>query len=308
MRYVRDALRRHTKDILRLHKKTSFWGFIWDVLTLSARRAAGSGTEGCRGRSPLRCTHAGRACKKQPCFEDNWMNFLKMLVLTLNSHYLWRYNCLKLRFFLNVSFLKYSRAEWVEKVTKKSFLLRYFWQISEMSVSIEIWLRFLRNISCRLVTILATSPTILLSHVFSFTQVLITIKLHCINWNTFDYKTNIDLFWTKRRLACILMNDFMKIFRDIHKYIHRDSRQRCSIEKLILEILQNSQENSCARVSLLKKRLRPATLSKKKLWHRRFPVNFPGVILANLLHIFFDSYSANIKNINVTTLKINVII
>ena len=61
------------------------------------------------------------------------------------------------------------------------------------------------------------------------------------------------------------MNDFMKIFRDIHKYIHRDSRQRCSIEKLILEILQNSQENSCARVSLLKKRLRPATLSKKKL-------------------------------------------
>ena len=104
------------------------------------------------------------------------------------------------------------------------------------------------------------------------------------------------------------MNDFMKIFRDIHKYIHRDSHQRCSIEKFILEISQNSQENSCARVSLLKKGLRPATLSKKKLWHRRFPVNFPGVILADLLHIFFDSYSANIKNINVTTLKINVII
>ena len=33
-----------------------------------------------------------------------------------------------------------------------------------------------------------------------------------------------------------------------------------------------------------------------------------GVTLANLLHIFFDSYSANTHNINVTTLKINVII
>ena len=86
LKYVRVVLRRHTKDILRLHKKTSFWGYIWDVLTLSARRAAGSGTGVCRGRSPLRCTHVGRAYKKQPCFEGNWMNFLKMLVLTLNSH------------------------------------------------------------------------------------------------------------------------------------------------------------------------------------------------------------------------------
>ena len=34
--------------------------------------------------------------------------------------------------------------------------------------------------------------------------------------------------------------------------------------KFVLEISQNSQENACARVSLLKKRL----------WHRCFPVNF----------------------------------
>ena len=33
-----------------------------------------------------------------------------------------------------------------------------------------------------------------------------------------------------------------------------------------------------------------------------------GVILSNLLHIVFDSYSANTKNINVTTLKTNAII
>ena len=48
-------------------------------------------------------------------------------------------------------------------------------------------------------------------------------------------------------------------------------------EKVFLEITQNSQENICARVSLLIKLLlglRPATLSKKRLWHRCFPVNF----------------------------------
>ena len=39
----------------------------------------------------------------------------------------------------------------------------------------------------------------------------------------------------------------------------------CSVKKTFLEISQNSQENACARVSFLKKRL----------WHRCFPVNFP---------------------------------
>ena len=39
--------------------------------------------------------------------------------------------------------------------------------------------------------------------------------------------------------------------------------RRCSVKKVFLEILQNSQENTCARVSV-----------KKRLWHRCFPVNF----------------------------------
>ena len=44
---------------------------------------------------------------------------------------------------------------------------------------------------------------------------------------------------------------------------------------MFLEILQNSQENTCARVSfLIKLQARPATLLKKRLWHRCFPVNF----------------------------------
>ena len=48
----------------------------------------------------------------------------------------------------------------------------------------------------------------------------------------------------------------------------------CSAKKVFLEISQNSQENTCARVSfLIKLQAAPATLLKKKLWHRCFPVN-----------------------------------
>ena len=44
-------------------------------------------------------------------------------------------------------------------------------------------------------------------------------------------------------------------------------------KKVLLEISQNAQENTCARVSFLIK-LQPATLLKKRLWHRCFPVDF----------------------------------
>ena len=54
--------------------------------------------------------------------------------------------------------------------------------------------------------------------------------------------------------------------------------QSCSVKKVFLEISQNSQENTCARVSFLIKLqasgLSPTTLLKKRLWHRCFPVNF----------------------------------
>ena len=44
---------------------------------------------------------------------------------------------------------------------------------------------------------------------------------------------------------------------------------------MFLEISQNSQENTCVRVCfLIKLQARPATLFKKRLWHRCFPVNF----------------------------------
>ena len=56
---------------------------------------------------------------------------------------------------------------------------------------------------------------------------------------------------------------------------------RYSLESMFLEISQNSQENTCARASYLIK-LKPATLLRKRLWHRCFPVNF-----AKFLRILF---------------------
>ena len=50
--------------------------------------------------------------------------------------------------------------------------------------------------------------------------------------------------------------------------------RRCSV-KVLLDISQNSQENNCARVPfLIKFQASPATLLKKRLGHRSFPVNF----------------------------------
>ena len=62
----------------------------------------------------------------------------------------------------------------------------------------------------------------------------------------------------------------------IQLYVNtRSSLTRCSVKRVFLEISQNSQENAGARVSFLIKffSLRPATLLKKRLWHRRFPMN-----------------------------------
>ena len=54
--------------------------------------------------------------------------------------------------------------------------------------------------------------------------------------------------------------------------------QSCSVKKVFLEISQNSQKSTCARVSfsikLQASGLRSASLLKKRPWHRCFPVNF----------------------------------
>ena len=59
------------------------------------------------------------------------------------------------------------------------------------------------------------------------------------------------------------------VFFSLHARILRSSRPEVFCKKVFFEISQNSQENTCARVSLL----RPATSLKKRLRHRCFPVN-----------------------------------
>ena len=63
---------------------------------------------------------------------------------------------------------------------------------------------------------------------------------------------------------------FTIIFVRLEICLVRSSHHRHSIKKGFLEIIQNSRENTCTRVS----GLRPATLLKKRLCHRCFPVNF----------------------------------
>ena len=58
--------------------------------------------------------------------------------------------------------------------------------------------------------------------------------------------------------------------------LYRSSHQRLSIKTVFLKISQNLQENTCASASFFNNvaGLRSATLLKKRLWHRCFPVNF----------------------------------
>ena len=58
--------------------------------------------------------------------------------------------------------------------------------------------------------------------------------------------------------------------------------RRCSLKEVLLEISQNSQENSCTKVSFLIK-LQASTLLKIRLWHRCFPVNFAKFLRAAFL-------------------------
>ena len=58
----------------------------------------------------------------------------------------------------------------------------------------------------------------------------------------------------------------------------------CSVKKIFLEILQNSQKSTCASLFFNKfVGLRPATLLKKRLWHRCFPVNFAKFLRTTFL-------------------------
>ena len=62
-------------------------------------------------------------------------------------------------------------------------------------------------------------------------------------------------------------------------YDSEPAAQRCSVKKVFLKVSQNSQENTCARVSFLTK----MQVSAKRLWHRYFPVNFVKILRTRFL-------------------------
>ena len=65
---------------------------------------------------------------------------------------------------------------------------------------------------------------------------------------------------------------------------NRSSHRRCSIEKVFLEILQNSRKNTSVRASFFNKlQVEPSSLLKKRLWHRCFPVNLAKFLRTPLL-------------------------
>ena len=72
---------------------------------------------------------------------------------------------------------------------------------------------------------------------------------------------------------------------------------------MFLEISQNSQENTCARVSFFNKvaDLRPATLLKKRLWHRCLPVNFAKFLRISFLQNNFGGLLLHTQQINITS-------
>ena len=79
--------------------------------------------------------------------------------------------------------------------------------------------------------------------------------------NMFVYVFNeiLEVNWWERKLRKFL---FQIMFEKCNKLTEAVA-QTCSIKKVFLEILQNSQENTCARVSFLIKLQASATLLKR---------------------------------------------
>ena len=90
----------------------------------------------------------------------------------------------------------------------------------------------------------------------------------------------------------------------------RSRHPRYSAKNVFSEISQNSQENTCARVSfLIKLQARSATVLKKGLWHRCFPVNFAKFLrtpfLQNTLRRLLLKFLNSRETVSETNLLVN---
>ena len=102
-----------------------------------------------------------------------------------------------------------------------------------------------------------------------------------MNWSESTYITYCvqTKVYIKSKNRSILLLHYSSLSWKINIMVSSEAAvQRCSVKKAFLEISQNSEENTCAKVSFLIKlqalAFRPATWLKKRLWDRCFPVNF----------------------------------
>ena len=87
--------------------------------------------------------------------------------------------------------------------------------------------------------------------------------IHSMLWISMNVCACIEVF---NRVSSKRKNCFLVFMYNFLVSISEAVTRRCSVKKVFLEISQNSQENTCARASFL--------ISKKRLWHSCFPVNF----------------------------------
>ena len=73
---------------------------------------------------------------------------------------------------------------------------------------------------------------------------------------------------------------YQKYFPCFSLFVASAVAQTCSVKKLFLEIFENSQENTCARVSCL---MKLHALFKKILWYRCFLVNYVKFLRTSFL-------------------------
>ena len=105
-----------------------------------------------------------------------------------------------------------------------------------------------------------------LNHIYSCNNTNEDCVPICTAWKVSKYGVFSGLYFPAFGLT---MEKKLRIWTLFTQCIY----QRCSVEKVSLKILLNSQENT---------RLRPATLLQKRLWHWCFPVN-----LAKFLRTIF---------------------
>ena len=131
-----------------IKKSSKFKSCTGSSLTLWLWRATGTSTEVFRWQSVLTCTHVGRAWERQPCFEENWTNFLKKLVLTLNSTYHLRYSSSIFFFFFTYIYPNYKVKALLSSKSVKMHFLESFCSFSnetDKKEQIQIFYRLIIN-------------------------------------------------------------------------------------------------------------------------------------------------------------------